>query len=97
MYEDPNEFTDSSYDELFYAYYSGWVEDICAEYKFMQKYVLPLTDETIEDFQRIDRYNYKSTFSDGTVVEVNLETQQIVINGTEVKLSDFETKGATTD
>ncbi len=97
MYQDPNEFTDCSYDELFYTYYSGWVEDICAEYKFMQQYVLPLTDETIEDFERIDRYNYKSTFSDGTVVEVNLQTLSIVINGTEVKLSDFETKGATTD
>lgn len=97
MYTDPNDFTDSSYDELFYTNYSGWVSDICAEYKFMQQYVLPLTDETIEDFERIDAYSYKSTFSDGTVVEVNLETQQIVINGTEVKLSDFETKGATTD
>lgn len=97
MYEDPNEFTDSSYDELFYTYYSGWVEDICAEYKFMQQYVLPLTDETIEDFQRIDRYNYKTTFSDGTVIEVDLQSLKIVINGTEVKLSDFETKGATTD
>ncbi len=97
MYQDPNEFTDCSYDELFYTYYSGWVEDICAEYKFMQQYVLPLTDETIEDFQRIDRYNYKSTFSDGTVVEADLQNLKIVINGTEVKLSDFETKGATTD
>ncbi|CCY18602.1 putative uncharacterized protein [Eubacterium sp. CAG:786] len=97
MYQDPNEFTDCSYDELFYTYYSGWVEDICAEYKFMQQYVLPLTDETIEDFQCIDRYNYKSTFSDGTVVEADLQNLKIVINGTEVKLSDFETKGATTD
>lgn len=97
MYQDPNEFTDCSYDELFYTYYSGWVNDICAEYKFMQKYVQPLTDETIEDFQRIDRYNYKSTFSDGTVIEVDLQNLKIVINGTEVKLSDFETKGATTD
>ena len=63
----------------------------------MQKYVLPLTDETIEEFERIDRYNYRSVFSDGTVVEVNLKTLQIYINDTEVKLSDFETKGATTD
>lgn len=97
MYQDPNEFTDCSYDELFYTYYSGWVSDICTEYKFMQKYVLPLTDETIEEFERIDRYNYRSVFSDGTVVEVNLKTLQIYINDTEVKLSDFETKGATTD
>lgn len=97
MYQDPNEFTDCSYDELFYTYYKGWLNDIAAEYKFMQQYVLPLTDETIENFERIDRYNYKSEFSDGTVVEVDLKTLKIVINGTEVKLSDFEEKGATTD
>lgn len=96
MYEDPNEFTNCSYDELFYTYYEGWVQDIIAEYKFMKQYVLPLTDETIEDFE-IDGVDYKSTFSDGTVVEANLDTLQIWINGTEVKLSDFETKGATTD
>ena len=97
MYEDPNEFTDCTYDELFYTYYKGWLQDISAEYKFMQQYVLPLTDETIEDFQILNGVVYQTTFSDGTVIEVNLETLQIWINDAEVKLSDFETKGATTD
>lgn len=97
MYQDPNEFTDCSYDELFYTYYDGWLSDISAEYKLMQQYVLPLTDETIVDFERIDRYNCRTTFSDGTVIEADLQNLKIVINGTEVKLSDFEEKGATTD
>lgn len=97
MFEDPNEFTDCSYDELFYTYYKGWLQDISTEYKFMQQYVLPLTDETIENFEIVNVDAYRTTFSDGTVVEVDLSTLQICINGTEVKLSDFETKGATTD
>ncbi len=97
MYEDPNEFTDCSYDELFYTYYKGWLQDISAEYKFMQQYVLPLTDETIEDFKILNENVYQTTFSDGTVVEANISTLQMWINDTEVKLSDFETKGATTD
>ncbi len=97
MYEDPNEFTDCSYDELFYTYYKGWLQDISTEYKFMRQYVLPLTDETIENFEIVDVDSYRTTFSDDTVVEVDLSTLQIWINGTEVKLSDFETKGATTD
>lgn len=97
MYEDPNEFTDCSYDELFYTYYKGWLQDISAEYKFMQQYVLPLTDETIEDFKILNESVYQATFSDGTVVEVNINTLQMWINDTEAKLSDFETKGATTD
>lgn len=96
MYQDPNEFTDCSYDELFYTNYKGWVNDMVAEYKLMKQYVLPLTDETIEDFE-INGVECKSTFSDGTVVEANLGTLQMWVNGTEVKLSDFETKGATTD
>ncbi len=97
MYEDPNEFTDCSYDELFYTYYKGWLQDISAEYKFMQQYVLPLTDETIEDFKILNENVYQTTFSDGTVIEANISTLQMWINDTEVKLSDFETKGATTD
>ena len=96
MYQDPNEFTDCSYDELFYTNYKGWVNDMVSEYKLMKQYVLPLTDETIEDFE-INGVECKSTFSDGTVVEANLGTLQMWVNGTEVKLSDFETKGATTD
>lgn len=68
-----------------------------AEYKLMQQYVLPLTDETIEDFEITDGTHYKTTFSDGTVVEADVSTLQIWVNGTEVKLSDFEQKGATTD
>lgn len=96
MYQDPNDFTDCSYDELFYTNYKGWVNDMVAEYKLMKQYVLPLTDETIEDFE-INGVECKSTFSDGTVVEANLGTLQMWVNGTEVKLSDFETKGATTD
>ena len=97
MYENPNEFTDCSYDELFYTYYEGWLEDIGAEYKFMQQYVLPLTDETIEDLEMTGSDYIKTTFSDGTVVEANLNTLEMWINGSEVRLSDFETKGATTD
>jgi len=97
MYQDPNEFTDCSYDELFYTHYSGWLNDMTAEYKLMQQYVLPLTDETIEDFEITDGTHYKTTFSDGTVVEADVSTLQIWVNGTEVKLSDFEQKGATTD
>ena len=59
--------------------------------------MLPLTDETIEDFEITDGTHYKTTFSDGTVVEADVSTLQIWVNGTEVKLSDFEQKGATTD
>ena len=65
--------------------------------KYLPKCLDSLVSQTIEDFEITDGTHYKTTFSDGTVVEADVSTLQIWVNGTEVKLSDFEQKGATTD
>ncbi len=97
MYENPNEFTDSTYDTLFYTYYDGWLDNAAAQYRVSQDFIKGLADETITDFEYIDSKVVKTTFSDGTVIKADLENLKLEINGTAINLTDYGLKGATTD
>lgn len=97
MYENPNEFTDSTYDILFYTYYGGWLETAAAQYRVSKDFIKGLADETITDFEYIDSKIVKTTFSDGTVIKADLENLKLEINGTAINLTDYGLKGATTD
>jgi len=90
MHENPNEFTDSAYDTLFYTYYEGWLDIAAEEYKFVQEHIKSLSDKTITDFEYIDKTNVKTTFSDGTVVEADLDNNILKINGTAVSLPNID-------
>ncbi len=86
MHENPNEFTDSGYDVLFYTYYEGWLDIAAEEYKLVQQYVKPLSDETITDFEYISEDVIQTTFSDGTVIKADLENNTLEINGNAIAL-----------
>ncbi len=95
MYENPNEFTDCAYDELFYTYYGGWLDVAAAEYKMTQEYLKPLSDETIVDFEYLSREVVETEFSDGTIITADLENNTLKINGVDIDLAAL--KGATTN
>ncbi len=97
MHENPNEFTDSSYDVLFYALYEGWLDIAAGEYKLTQDYLTGLSDETITDFKYITQDIVETTFSDGTVIKANLNDFALEINGEEINLAEYGLKGATTN
>ena len=95
MYENPNEFTDCAYDELFYTYYGGWLDVAAAEYKLTQDHLKPLSDETIVDFEFVTPDVVKTTFSDGTIITADLENNTLNIGGADIDLAAL--KGATTN
>lgn len=97
MYEDPNEFTDCAYDTMFYTYYGGWLEIAASEYRVTQDFIKTLADETITDFEYLERDVVQTKFSDGTVIKADLGELTLEINGTEINLADYGLKGATTD
>ncbi len=97
MYENPNEFTDCAYDTLFYTYYGGWLEIAAAEYRVTQDFIKTLADETITDFEYLERDVVQTKFSDGTVIKADLGELTLEINGTNINLADYGLKGATTD
>lgn len=97
MFEDPNEFTDCSYDTLFYSAYEGWLDVAAAEYKLCSDVVAPLSDKTITNFVYVSENVVETTFSDGTVIRADLDNQTLIVNGENIDLAAYGLKGATTD
>ena len=95
MYQDPNKFTNCTYDELFYANDSGWLETAVAEYKLMEDTIKGLSDKTITNFEYLDEYVVKTQFSDGTEITADLENSVLTVNGKNIDLADYGLKGAT--
>lgn len=93
MYADPNDFTVSEYDEYFYSAYQGSVENAGKNYKMFNDLVSSLSDKTITGYERLSATNLKTTYSDGTVIEVNTADGSFKINNKAYNLADFELKG----
>ncbi len=89
MYENPNAFSDSEYDELYYTSYTGWSDNASKEYKLFSEIISGVSDSRITDYERISAYEYQSSFENGTTIYVNLDTQEIRVNGTDYQLSDY--------
>lgn len=94
MYENPNTFTDSSYDTLFYTYYQGWLDVAAAEYKVCKDIVSGVSEATITDFEYVSDNVVRTTFSNGTVIEADLDRLTLTVNGAEKDLEQFGWKGA---
>ena len=94
MYTDPNEFTNCTYDELFYTYYGGWLETAASEYKLMEDTIKGLSDKTITNFEYLDDNVVKTQFSDGTEITADLENSVLTVNGKNINLADYGLKGA---
>ncbi len=97
MYEDPNEFTDCGYDQLFYTAYEGWADTAAAEYKLCKDVVAKLSEHTITDFVYLDEDVVETTFSDGTVLTADLKGYTLKVNGENIDLASYGLKGAATD
>lgn len=93
MYEDPNEFTDSRYDHLYYANYKGWVDTSSEHYKLMKEYISSVSDATIVKYEYLSQHEIASEFSNGTEIYVNLDTYEIRINGETVTMFTFDWMG----
>lgn len=89
MYENPNTFADSEYDELYYTSYVGWSDNAAKEYKLFNDVVAGVSDSMIEKYERISATEYQSSFENGTTIYVNLDTEEIRVNGTSYRLTDY--------
>ena len=89
MYKNPNKFSDSSYDNLYYTNYQGWIDYAGNEYKLFNDTISSVSDSYITEFERINKSEYRSKFENGTEIYVNIDTQEIKVNGTSYELSDY--------
>lgn len=89
MYKNPNKFSDSEYDALYYSNYIGWIDYAGNEYKLFGDTIAKVSDSYITDYERISEVEYRSTFENGTTIYVNLDTQEIEVNGVSYELSNY--------
>lgn len=89
MYTNPNKFTDSEYDSLYYTGYSGWLDIAAGEYKLFNDVMSGVSGCEITDYVRLNDSEYQSTFSNGTTIYVNLDTEEIRVNGNSYQLGDY--------
>lgn len=89
MYENPNTFSDSEYDTLYYTSYSGWSDDACKEFKLFNDTIAKVSDSKITDYERISSVEFETTFENGTKIYVNLDTEEIRVDGSSYQLSDY--------
>lgn len=93
MYESPALYSESRYDHMYYANYEGWVETIGNEYRLFADITASVSDQTITAFEVNGLYGRTATYSDGTVIEVNLSTNEIKKNGVAYDKRDYGLKG----
>ncbi len=93
MYATPNDFTDSDFDKLFYANYEGWLERAAEEYKLFNGIISSLSDKTIVKYDRLTEKTFETTYSDGTVIGVDIDNYTYTMNGQEYSLADSLRKG----
>lgn len=93
MYNSPNDFIDTKYDQYFYANYEGWLEIAAKDYQMYNKLVGSLNDETIVKYTHETAYVYSVEYSDGTVIKIDVDNETISVNGQETSLADYELKG----
>ncbi len=93
MYTNPNKFTDSDYDSLFYSSYNGWIEPSANAYKLYKENLSDLTNKKITDYERVSTYVTKTTFENGVTVTVDTKNLTVDINGKSVDLAQYGLKG----
>ena len=94
MYADPNDFTDSDYETLFYSNYKGWLEPSAKVYKLYQ--------DELNDFAKLKITNYtingdeiNTEFEGGKTISVDTREMTLTVNGKEINLAQYGLKGET--
>ena len=89
IYNSSKNFRDSYYDRLFYAKYNGWTDIAAEDYSLYEVAAGGLSDKTITAYATNGRNVRRTTFSDGTTIEVDTETKQIWLDGAEISLYSY--------
>ncbi len=88
IYEPSTKIVNTDYVKLFYAPYEGWLEEAAAQYKLANEVLSTVSDATISEYKQ-DGSVITTTYSNGVVTKVNLETGDITANGKTYNLADY--------
>jgi len=89
IYANPNEFSDSDYNQKFYANYKGWLDKSLKEYRLFDELISDLSDQTITAYRILSVYEYETAFENGKTVYVNTDTGELRVNGRAVNFAEY--------
>ena len=95
MYADPNDFTDSDYETLFYSNYKGWLEPSAKVYKLYQDELKDFANLHITGYNRISGDEMETEFEGGKTIKVNTREMTLTVNGKDIDLAQYGLKGET--
>ena len=90
LYEDISELKDTDFNKYFYAKYNRWTDTAAEQYKLISAVLSKVSDCTISDYHN-DNGVIETTYSDGTVIRVNLNEKTIFCNNSEYKANFVQT------
>lgn len=92
IYNKATKLTNTDYDRLYYATYEGWIEQAAKEYELAHEVLSSVADAEITDYKQ-DGSVLTTTYSNGVVTTVDLETGKITANGKTYNYSDYVDEG----
>ena len=95
MYADPNDFTDSDYETLFYSNYKGWLEPSAKVYKLYKDEISEFAGLKITNYTRISNDELETEFEGGKTIRVNTREMTLKVNGKDIDLAQYGLKGET--
>ncbi len=94
IYEETSTLKDTEYDTLFYANYEHWTDTAAAEYKLLAPMLKSVSGCTITGYDtKNDGKLITTTYSDGTVVKVDLDERTIEWGGNVYELDKIAEEG----
>ena len=85
---------EGQYDIYYYANYANWVDTAAAEYKLLSPLLDQVSGAVIRDYKTENDGNLiTTTYSNGTVVKVDLEEKTIDYDGKHISLAEYEQEG----
>ncbi|HBB20656.1 MAG TPA: hypothetical protein DCZ62_09515, partial [Ruminococcus sp.] len=83
---------DTEFDVLYYANYLNWTDTASREYKLLQPLLSKVSSCTIDGYEA-DGDLITTTYSDGTVVKVDLQQKTVEYDGNTLSLENIDQEG----
>jgi hypothetical protein len=88
IYEETSTLKDTEYDNLYYAYYTNWVDTASQQYQFAKNVLDSVSGSYITSYKQ-DGDTIYTEYDNGTKTEVNLVDKTVKVNGTVYNYSDY--------
>lgn len=92
IYDEATKLVNTDYVKLYYATYEGWLNQCAAEYELAKTVLAPVCEAVITGYE-VDGSVITTTYSNGTVITVDIETGVITSGGKTYKYSDYVDEG----